>query len=67
MKVINIVAAFAFAAIGSAVAETGVYQYVEQDGGKIMITVQCKFDDHAPCKCAIAGPGVVPSFDDAFM
>lgn len=41
--------------------------YVEVGEGIIALTARCNADLVHECNCAIAGPGVVPSIDDAFM
>jgi hypothetical protein len=45
----------------------GVFQYVEQGDGRIYLAPRCLADSVNECNCAIAGPGAVPSFEDAFM
>jgi hypothetical protein len=44
-----------------------VQMYVEEGDGIIALTTRCLADAVNECNCAIAGPGVVPSIDDAFM
>lgn len=44
-----------------------VFQYVEVGEGRIYLAPRCLADSVNECNCAIAGPGVVPSFEYAFM
>lgn len=64
MKTFLLIAAFLLAQPASA---GGVFQYVEVGSGRIYLAPRCLADSVHECNCAIAGPGVVPSFDDAFM
>ena len=58
---------FALSLHAVALADSRVQMYVEEGDGIIALTVRCNADLVNECNCAIAGPGVVPSIDDAFM